>query len=252
MSLVALGLVLGAAVSHATWNLAAKRASGGGAAFVWVYSVVSTLVYLPLAVVFAQPLSLPAFAVILLSGSVHLGYFLLLQRGYAVGDLSVVYPLARGTGPLLSVIAAIVILGDRPTYVALAGAGLVVAGILVIGTGAAARGHQRDAPDPAHPVRAAPPYPRGRGVAGPSARGVRGRRTRSARLHPRAVRLHPRPGQSRRTRPGTVHRGRCPVRLVAAPRTPTAAPPLRRRRRRSRRDRPSPLLTVPFSVDLGD
>ncbi len=140
MSLVALGLVLGAAVSHATWNLAAKRASGGGAAFVWVYSVVSTLVYLPLAVVFAQPLSLPAFAVILLSGSVHLGYFLLLQRGYAVGDLSVVYPLARGTGPLLSVIAAIVILGDRPTYVALAGAGLVVAGILVIGTGAAARG----------------------------------------------------------------------------------------------------------------
>ena len=43
------------------------------------------------------------------SGALHALYFVLLQRGYATGDLSVVYPLARGTGPLLSATAAIVV-----------------------------------------------------------------------------------------------------------------------------------------------
>ncbi|MGH3648465.1 MAG: EamA family transporter, partial [Micromonosporaceae bacterium] len=137
MSLVAFALVLGSALSHATWNLAAKRASGGGLAFVWLRATCSTVIYLPLAIWFLHPLSAPALAVITLSAAVHAGYFLLLQRGYAVGDLSLVYPLARGTGPLLSVVAAILILGDRPGPVGLAGAALVVLGILVIGTGAA-------------------------------------------------------------------------------------------------------------------
>src|SRR6185437_9616312 len=63
----------------------------------------------------------------------HLAYFVLLQRGYAEGDMSVVYPLARGTGPLLSVLFAVVLLGERPGAVALAGALAVVAGVFVIG-----------------------------------------------------------------------------------------------------------------------
>ncbi|MGH3717059.1 MAG: EamA family transporter, partial [Micromonosporaceae bacterium] len=140
MSLVAVALVLCSAVTHATWNLAAKRASGStGLAFVWLNSAVSTVVYLPLAAWFLQPLTPVALGVMALSALTHLSYFLLLQRGYAVGDLSVVYPLARGTGPLLSVVAAILILGDRPGVVGLLGAALVVAGILVIGTTAARR-----------------------------------------------------------------------------------------------------------------
>jgi drug/metabolite transporter (DMT)-like permease len=67
------------------------------------------------------------------SGVIHLGYFVLLQRGYRVGDLSVVYPLARGTGPLLSVVAAVWWLGERPGPAALVGAAAVVAGVFVIG-----------------------------------------------------------------------------------------------------------------------
>jgi drug/metabolite transporter (DMT)-like permease len=64
------------------------------------------------------------------SGCLHSAYFTTLQRGYAVGDLSVVYPLARGTGPALSVVLAIVILGERPGPIALVGAVLVVAAVL--------------------------------------------------------------------------------------------------------------------------
>ena len=51
---------------------------------------------------------------VVVSGLIHTGYFVILQRGYAVGDLSVVYPLARGTGPMLSVVAAIWLFHERP------------------------------------------------------------------------------------------------------------------------------------------
>lgn len=61
-------------------------------------------------------------------------YFLLLQRGYRDGDVSLVYPLARGTGPSLSVIGAILILGERPSIVSLIGVAVIIAGIAVIST----------------------------------------------------------------------------------------------------------------------
>ena len=63
----------------------------------------------------------------------HLGYFLSLQEGYRVGDLSVVYPLARGTGPLLASGAAIVLFGERPGPVAVAGILLIVLGVFLLG-----------------------------------------------------------------------------------------------------------------------
>jgi len=138
MTLLALGLILAAAVSHATWNLLAKRA-GGGPAFVWLFGSLSSALYLPLAAG-ALWLSRPSLGWIevgFLGGSalLHTGYFLLLQRGYAAGDLSLVYPLARGTGPLLATVAAIVLLGERPTGMALAGAGLVVLSVFVLAGG---------------------------------------------------------------------------------------------------------------------
>jgi drug/metabolite transporter (DMT)-like permease len=75
------------------------------------------------------PLGWTAIAFMVVSGALHALYFVLLQRAYATGDLSVVYPLARGTGPLLSATAAIVFLGERPSAVALAGAALIVAAV---------------------------------------------------------------------------------------------------------------------------
>jgi drug/metabolite transporter (DMT)-like permease len=69
------------------------------------------------------------------SGLLHIGYFSTLQHAYEKGDLSVVYPLARGSGPLLSVAAAILFLGERPSALALAGSLLIVAAVLALAAG---------------------------------------------------------------------------------------------------------------------
>ncbi|HEX2094737.1 MAG TPA: hypothetical protein VHG28_20200 [Longimicrobiaceae bacterium] len=132
MTGLALALVLASAAIHATWNLLAKRSGGGGVAFVWLFAALSALLYAPAAAwVFltARP-ELGVTEVVCLAGSslLHLAYFLLLQRGYRAGDLSLVYPLARGTGPVLATALAIALLGERPSPVALLGAGLVAAG----------------------------------------------------------------------------------------------------------------------------
>jgi drug/metabolite transporter (DMT)-like permease len=133
MSPTVLGLVVAAAVAHAGWNLIAKPAVGG-AAFVWLCAMAGTLLYLPVLVLglATDPGSLGWTAIALMAGSgaLHALYFVLLQRAYASGELSVVYPLARGTGPLLSTTAAIVFLGEHPSLPALAGAALIVIAVL--------------------------------------------------------------------------------------------------------------------------
>ncbi|GHF61761.1 drug/metabolite transporter (DMT)-like permease [Amycolatopsis bartoniae] len=150
MNGTALSLVLVAAVVHAGWNLAAKRVTGGGARFVFLYYTVSAVVCVPLAVValVLEP-QRPQWTWLLaapLTAVFHVLYGVVLQRGYAVGDLSVVYPLARGSGPLLSVFTAVVLLGERPGVLGLVGAVLIVGGVLLIGTGSGG-GPQSDAPD---------------------------------------------------------------------------------------------------------
>jgi drug/metabolite transporter (DMT)-like permease len=69
------------------------------------------------------------------SALIHVGYFLLLQRGYRIGDLSLVYPLARGTGPTFSTIAAILFFRESPSSIALAGILLVVGGVFLLTSG---------------------------------------------------------------------------------------------------------------------
>jgi drug/metabolite transporter (DMT)-like permease len=131
MSGLAIALVLGAALIHATWNYLLKK-SGGGIGFVWAFAALSSLFYAPLAVavVFYQhfEFSAAAFAFILASAVIHTAYYLFLDRGYRHGDLSVVYPLARATGPFLTVVIAITLLAERPGPLALCGAALVVGG----------------------------------------------------------------------------------------------------------------------------
>jgi drug/metabolite transporter (DMT)-like permease len=131
MTGLAIALVLGAALIHASWNYLLKK-SGGGIGFVWAFAALSTLFYAPLAAGVALmghfELSLQALAFVLASALLHTGYYLLLDRGYRYGDLSVVYPLARATGPFLTVLVAITLLGERPGVVALCGAALVVGG----------------------------------------------------------------------------------------------------------------------------
>jgi len=131
----ALALVLASAVAHATWNLFAKRASGG-APFLWLAFALSIPLYAPIAI-----------AVLIVSGArvgpvemlwmfvnaaLNVAYGIFLLRGYRAGDLSVVYPLARGTGPVLALVGAILLFGERPTPLAIGGAIAIVLGVLAL------------------------------------------------------------------------------------------------------------------------
>jgi drug/metabolite transporter (DMT)-like permease len=135
MTLGALILILAAAFVHASWNFLNKRASGH-MTFTWLVAVLSAIFYTPvaLAVIFVTHLEIGVVELGLMAGSaaLHSAYFILLNQGYRIGDLSLVYPLARGTGPLLSTIAAILLLGERPSALALAGALLIICGVVVI------------------------------------------------------------------------------------------------------------------------
>jgi drug/metabolite transporter (DMT)-like permease len=138
MTLSALLLVIVAAVCHASWNLLAKRAANVGPPFVFAYGLCSTILFAPWVIwilVFEQhDWSWAILGCILLSGTLHLAYSLSLQRGYQVADLSVIYPIARGTGPFLSTIGAIIIIQEPATLLGLAGMLSVVAGVLMIAT----------------------------------------------------------------------------------------------------------------------
>lgn len=163
----ALALILAAALVHAGWNLWMKRSgTGGGMAFVWGTSVVAAIVFAPFAALSgafgafgggagaaasASAASASGGAAIArladwgigiwvavgVSTLVHTLYFRVLQRGYGAGDLSVVYPVARGTGPLLASLAAIALLGEPAGPASLAGLVLVVAGTFTIAGGGA-------------------------------------------------------------------------------------------------------------------
>jgi drug/metabolite transporter (DMT)-like permease len=132
MNAFALLLVLIAAVLHATWNYCAKRA-GGGLPFVWLVGAIICTCYLPVLGIYwiwHQPSpSWPALLWILGSGVLKTSYSLFLQRGYRHGDFSLIYPLARGTGPLISTLAAIILLGERPSPLAIGGGLVIVASI---------------------------------------------------------------------------------------------------------------------------
>ena len=135
MTAFALALVLVAAVLHATWNLCAKRA-GGGLPFVWLVSVVICACYVPVLIgywAWRRPVLLwTDVAWICGSGVLKAASSLCLQRGYRTGDFSLIYPLARGTGPLLSTLAAIVILHERPSVLAIAGGIVIIAAVFFL------------------------------------------------------------------------------------------------------------------------
>lgn len=147
MPLGALALVLLAGLIHASWNIAAKRA-GGDVRFAAFTTVVNCIAWAPVGLWLAWS-ALPAWGrrewgLLGASALLHTGYYLMLLRGYRKADLTVVYPLARGAGPLLSSLAAILLLGEHLT--ALGGFGIagVVAGVFLIAGGPALWRRSRD------------------------------------------------------------------------------------------------------------
>jgi drug/metabolite transporter (DMT)-like permease len=147
--LSALALVVLAGLIHASWNIAAKKA-GGDARFAFFTSIVMMLVWAPVGL-WAGWGVLPAWGwaewtVVAVSGVLHVLYYVVLLRGYRKADLTVVYPLARGSGPLLSSLVAITLLGEQISAMGVAGIAGVVGGVFLIAGGP---GLLRAAHDPA-------------------------------------------------------------------------------------------------------
>ena len=133
----ALLLIIISAVLHASWNLLAKRAQTTGAPLVFLFAVFETILFFPLILMAIYQLSTGtlswiAVGFMLGSGLMHTVYFWLLSEGYRVGDLSVVYPIARGTGPLLATIGAILLFAERPTLIVFSGSIVICMGVIIL------------------------------------------------------------------------------------------------------------------------
>jgi drug/metabolite transporter (DMT)-like permease len=136
MTWLAIGLVLTSALIHAGWNYLLKR-SGGGSGLITAACLASLAFYAPVVAAAAwlqrYEFSAVHLPLMFMSGMIHTTYFLLLDRAYrSGGDLSIVYPLARATGPLLTIAVAMLFLGERPGPTALAGAALIGASALLL------------------------------------------------------------------------------------------------------------------------
>jgi drug/metabolite transporter (DMT)-like permease len=147
MSPTALLLVLLAALCHSAWNLIVKT----DARRLEIQSgalVVGTLLCAPV-LLFHSPWALPslAWAAVAVSALFESAYVLALTSAYAAGDMSLVYPVARGTGTVLVAPLAVLLLGERPSLQGAVGIGLVVIGIFLshgaLSGWAAARAHRR-------------------------------------------------------------------------------------------------------------
>ncbi len=149
----ALALVLLAAVLHAIWNIAAKRA-GGDARFTLITSLLTSVLWLPAGLWFGWH-EVPRWGalqwgVVAASAALHLLYFNALLTGYRVSDLTVVYPLARGSGPLITAAVAVLLLGESLSLTATLGVLGVCGGVFLIAGGP---GLWRHAHDPAQRAR---------------------------------------------------------------------------------------------------
>ena len=153
MPVSALAMVIVAALLHAFWNIVAKK-TGGNKHFVLMGGLVLVVLWAP-AGVWLGWREVPRWgwmqwAFIAASGFMHLAYFNVLLKGYRVADLTVVYPVARGTGPLISSLLAVAVMGEALTLHAAAGVLCVCGGVFIIAGGPALL---RAAHDPAQRER---------------------------------------------------------------------------------------------------
>ncbi|HVC34918.1 MAG TPA: EamA family transporter, partial [Chloroflexota bacterium] len=153
MTELALALVFASAFAHATWNYLAKS-SRDTFAFTWAFTAVASLLYLPFAIVAAVSQALPAgaLAFVVVTVGLHLVYFRLLTDGYAKTDLSIFYPVARGTGILLIPIGAVLILREHISVAGGLSIAVIILGVLAVharGAGwSAVRGLVRSVQEP--------------------------------------------------------------------------------------------------------
>lgn len=135
MSATVVSLALFAAILHAAWN-AFLRSGGDRLRTVTVMSFASTVVALPFLFMLPLPAS-GAWPFIALSAVFQVGYSVFLVAAYRYGELGQVYPVVRGTVPLLLTLGGFAIAGDPPSPYQIAGVALVAFGIMSLSLGKA-------------------------------------------------------------------------------------------------------------------
>ncbi len=146
MSTTVFVVVLGAAILHATWNALVKHGADKRAAMGAVVIGHAPLALLALFLVpWPHPHSLP----FMVGGvALHVGYQIFLMRSYESGDLTQVYPIARGSAPLMVALFSVLVLGvhlERAEVLAIAIIGIGILSLALCGarTGSATRTRRR-------------------------------------------------------------------------------------------------------------
>jgi len=133
MSGLALGIVVVAAFLHASWNYLAKK-SRNKLAFIWWTILFSVILFFPMFIYYwpAATISSAGWVCIVATGVLHAFYFWFMSGAYERGDLSLVYPLSRGSGPLLVPILAVLLMNEQLSITGVLGIALVIVGIFSI------------------------------------------------------------------------------------------------------------------------
>jgi drug/metabolite transporter (DMT)-like permease len=127
-------LVLASTVAHAYWNFLVRR-SGGGQRFVGLSKVAEVIVFAPAFALWALPGvrgRLDAWPLVVVGALLTLANYVALARAYRAGDLSVVYPVARGGTLLFLPLLGFLAFGERPSAAGWAALACIVAGIVVL------------------------------------------------------------------------------------------------------------------------
>jgi len=128
MPLSALLLLVLSALSHATYYGFYKR-SADKQVFAWWFLLVAVVVYSPALILNRPVIPAQGWLWLSLSSLADMAYFVIVGKAFEEGDLSVVYPLARGAPPLLITLGGVLVLGERLTVWGLMGILLVTAGL---------------------------------------------------------------------------------------------------------------------------
>ncbi len=135
MDLITLLLILFSTFCHAYWNMVLKRTSGGFT-FIWLFTVVTVILYTPIIISISgrviEMMDLRMATICILSMIFHLLYFIFLDKAYKYGDLSIIYPVARGIAPAITIIIAIVFLNENLTNSQTLSVVMVIIGTLVL------------------------------------------------------------------------------------------------------------------------
>lgn len=132
------GLVVFSAIAHSIWNALVK--SAGDRTLTMVMIRIAGLMLGLAALPFVDWPAAASWQWLGLTALVQFGYYALLIRSYGLGDMSVVYPLARGIAPVLTTLAAFAAIGEALSAAHMLGVGLISLGIMALSFGAGASG----------------------------------------------------------------------------------------------------------------